>query len=716
MNSDIPVKSTLNYYKVGGSLSADHPSYVKRQADEDLYTSLKNGDFCCVFNSRQMGKSSLRVQTRKKLEQEGIRCTSIDMTTIGSSDHTANSFYAGITFELWSGFLDDVSNFYHWWEKHQFLSPLQRLSQFIEQLLLTKVTQNIVIFIDEIDNLINRESKDEFLEFIRACYNQRAEKLEYKRITFCLLGVVTPSDLKDKKGIPFNIGRTIELAGFKLEEVQQSLTKGLVNKVDAPEMVLQKILSWTSGQPFLTQKLCKLIAEIEESPKPDIDAIVQNYIIKNWEYHDDPEHLRTIRNRLLIDKDVAYKRLKIYQKILQYHHIDPDESGEQMALRLSGLVVKQQGKLKVYNKVYENVFNLNWVEENIALLARPSDVDVNSELKNPKILNYSRLVPIALILVFISLISLGSSYTVVKSQAWNQGYNSSSIGALLECIRICFLLILEVYVICSEFSEETIQLIQDKKLYLRRRVTYFLGLILLIKLVLHHFWYGPQELLGDKQVTANEYFNHYLLPYICYFPYAVISFIVIGLPLSSLSIHVVIEDCNKLNIKTRKYKNYLTQITKEIESVSGLLSMAAKDKIVQQLKQIYWDFLEKIKRPTNLLLGILILIYFDATFSRNTLSNSAYLWTQLFCIFGFITPSFVLILWGLLAYQKILEETVSALFKLNFDLSEIAHEYSLFNLLKKVLIPNIFFQTICLICFLHISYTIFKYLAFNYHG
>jgi hypothetical protein len=163
MSSDTSFKSVFNYYKVGGSLSADHPSYVKRKADEELYTSLKNGDFCCVFNSRQMGKSSLRVQIRKKLEEEGIRCTSIDMTTIGSSDHNTESFYAGITFELWSGFLNDVSNFYPWWEKHQFLSPLQRLSQFIDRVLLTKLTQHIVIFIDEIDNLINRETKDEFL-------------------------------------------------------------------------------------------------------------------------------------------------------------------------------------------------------------------------------------------------------------------------------------------------------------------------------------------------------------------------------------------------------------------------------------------------------------------------------------------------------------------------------------------------------------------------
>ncbi|MBD2492381.1 AAA-like domain-containing protein [Aulosira sp. FACHB-615] len=705
MNPDTSFKSAFNYYKVGGSLSPEHPSYVKRQADTELYESLKNGDFCCVFNSRQMGKSSLRVQVTKKLAEEGIKCTSIDMTTIGSSEQIAENFYADITFELWSAFLDDISNFYPWWKEHQLLSPLQRLSQFIDKVLLITITQNIVIFIDEIDNLINRKAKDEFLEFIRACYNQRADKLQYKRITFCLLGVVTPSDLKDKKGIPFNIGKTIELAGFSLEEAQQSLTKGLVQKVDAPEVVLQEILSWTGGQPFLTQKLCKLILEKGENAKLNIDDIVENYIVKNWEFYDDPEHLRTIKNRLLIGKISAYNRLKIYQQILHEQHIDADDSTEQISLRLSGLVVKQQSKLKVCNKIYENVFNQSWVEKNLATLPQLLDVDVNTELKSSNILNYSLLVPIALILAIISSISLGFSYIVVESQPWNQAYNSSNIGAILECLRVCFLLTLEVYVICSEFSQEAIQLIQEKRLYLRRRVTCLVGFIFCLMLVFHHFWYGPHQLLGNSQVTTEEYFHQYLIPYIWYFPYSIVNFIVIGVPLSSLSIHVVIEDCNKLRIKIKKYKNYLTQVTNEI----SLLSYIDNNEIIQQFKQIYWYFYEKINRPLNLLLGIVILIYFDATFSKSTLSHSAYFWTQLFCIFGFMTPAIVLILWGLLAYRKSREDTIGVLFNFNCDFTEIESQYSTFNLLKKIVRSNIFLITICIICCLQIIYTIFKF-------
>ena len=64
---------TTNYeYKVGGSLGENAPSYVVRQADSDLYHSLKAGEFCYIFNSRQMGKTSLIVRTMNKLQAEDL--------------------------------------------------------------------------------------------------------------------------------------------------------------------------------------------------------------------------------------------------------------------------------------------------------------------------------------------------------------------------------------------------------------------------------------------------------------------------------------------------------------------------------------------------------------------------------------------------------------------------------------------------------------------
>jgi signal transduction histidine kinase len=192
-------------------------------------------------------------------------------------------------------------------------------------------------------------------------------------LAFALIGVATPSDLiTDRRRTPFNIGRAIELNGFQLGEVQP-LGKGLAQKADNPLSVLREILTWTGGQPFLTQKLCKLVLTspfpIAAGSEADlIEQLVRSRIISNWEAQDEPEHLKTIRDRLLRSGQRTGLILGLYEHILQQDEIAADDSAEQMELRLSGLVVRQQGKLRVYNRIYKLVFNHNWVDEVLANL------------------------------------------------------------------------------------------------------------------------------------------------------------------------------------------------------------------------------------------------------------------------------------------------------------------------------------------------------------
>jgi hypothetical protein len=283
-----------------------------RSTDRYLYKALKRGEFCYILNPRQMGKSSLMVRTFDLLQHEGIYCAPINLTRIGSENVTPDQWYRGVAFELGRRFnLRGKVNLKAWWQEREDLSPVQRLSEFIEEVLLVEVgvedessPKQLVIFIDEIDSVLGLNFPvNDFFALIRSCYNQRSLIREYQRLTFALFGVANPSDLMtDIQTTPFNIGQAIQLEGFKEHEAQP-LLQGLTEKVSNPQIMLKEVLAWTSGQPFLTQKLCKLIRNASSPIPPNgeaewIENLVRTNIIDNWESQDEPEHLRTIRDRL----------------------------------------------------------------------------------------------------------------------------------------------------------------------------------------------------------------------------------------------------------------------------------------------------------------------------------------------------------------------------------------------------------------------------------
>lgn len=361
------IKKNTDFYVVGGTMRPDAPSYIQRKADRELYEHILRGDFCCVLTPRQMGKSSLMTRTADRLKKEGIRTAIIDLTQIGTEKEktSADKWYYGIAYRIVRE-LDIKTKLSDWWQEREKLPALQRLTEFFEDVLLPKTKEPVVIFVDEIDTTIALPFTDDFFAAIRACYNARAAKTEYQRLNFVLLGVASPSDLiKDTQRTPFNIGHSIHLTDFSPGEAKP-LALGLCANPEQGEKMLARILYWTGGHPYLTQKLCRIAAH--EKLEIHSDEVIDNLVEKNFlspgTNREEP-NLKFVSDRLLQGRKNSRKRLKLYRRIYNEKPVSDDPlSPTHASLKLSGLVLpRATQRLSIRNRIYERTFTGKWIKE-----------------------------------------------------------------------------------------------------------------------------------------------------------------------------------------------------------------------------------------------------------------------------------------------------------------------------------------------------------------
>lgn len=381
----------------GGTISPDSPAYVERKADTELFLKLKAGHLCYVLDSRQKGKSSLMARTMVKLRQSGVATAHLDLQSLGTN-LDPERWYFGMLWVL-GECLGLQEAMFEAWASNPQLSAFVRWSHAIETVVLPRLSsqlsagqtmsrdrieisrpaERLVVFIDEIDMVQSLNfSTDEFFHGIREFYNRRSTDPRYTRITFCLIGVAKPSELvRDARVTPFNVGTRIELADFTAKEAI-SLSPlfvqiGLAESTEQADKLIERIIFWTNGHPYLTHKVC---AALEQSggkkSKEDVDTTVQELFLSSEALGDEP-NISDVARRILelppegMDPEPFLFALSERLEVLfRKGSLSADDQDPILRnLRLAGLTRESSHSVKIRNRIYERVFNLNWLSSNI---------------------------------------------------------------------------------------------------------------------------------------------------------------------------------------------------------------------------------------------------------------------------------------------------------------------------------------------------------------
>jgi transcriptional regulator with XRE-family HTH domain len=235
-----------------GAMRPTSPFYIERTADSQLRHQLAGqGTTTTIQAGRQTGKTSLLTHAISAYQSEQGKIIYLDFHLVDDvSSENLTSFLRFLS-EAIAEQLDlewEVVDKY--WQAAR--NPAQTFNRFLQQEMLRRFEQPVLLAIDEADLLLGAEYQKHFFALLRAWDSRRAFDADWRKLNLVMVISTHPYLLIDDVNLsPFNVGLTIRLRDFDSGQVAD-----LNQRHGGPlkQSEVSALMSLVGGHPYLVRQ------------------------------------------------------------------------------------------------------------------------------------------------------------------------------------------------------------------------------------------------------------------------------------------------------------------------------------------------------------------------------------------------------------------------------------------------------------------------------
>lgn len=259
--------------------------YVERSPIESIcyQTLLQPGSLVRVKAPSLMGKTSLINRVMSQIEREGYRVASLSFDLADKRFHFKDInkfmgwFCAMISREL--GIANKVDDY---WEEQ--LGAKISCTTYFEEYLLPQANTPLVLSLDNVDLLFAfPEISEDFFSLLRSWHEKAKSRTTWKQLRLLLAHTTDVYICLDINQSPFNVGVSIELTEFTVEQAQNLAQQfGIDHQIAA----IAPLIDMVGGHPYLLEQA---FIYLKNHPQIDLKQLLVTAPTEAGIYH---HHLR----------------------------------------------------------------------------------------------------------------------------------------------------------------------------------------------------------------------------------------------------------------------------------------------------------------------------------------------------------------------------------------------------------------------------------------